>query len=475
MLKSPVVSPDATRPASGEIVLISCYELGHQPMGVASPAGFLREAGLEAAMYDVAVDRFDPAWVAQARFVGISVPMHTALRMGIRVAQRIREVNPDCHICLYGLYASLNAPYLLDHGVDSCIGGESEAALVELVQAVLAGEPLQIPGVSVRGALAAPRLERLDFPRPERRGLAPFSRYAKLVHDETQMEAGYVEASRGCKHTCTHCPITPVYNGRFFVVAREAVLEDVAQQVAAGARHITFGDPDFLNGPRHASAVARDLHDAFPDVTFDFTAKISHLLQHRDLLPEFARLGCLFIVSAAESFSDDVLRILQKGHTRADVLAAVAATREAGIALRPSFVPFTPWTTLEAYAEMLRLIAQEQLVDAVDPVQYAVRLLLPPGSPLVDDPEVVPHRGARDAALFSYRWTHPDPRMDALHADVSAAVETAARCGEDPADTFGTVWGLAHGALNGAARIESPPEVDRNRCRVPRLTESWFC
>src|SRR6185295_4904284 len=126
--------------------------------------------------------------------------------------------------------------------------------------------------------------------------------------EETRL-AGYAEASRGCLHRCRHCPIPPVYDGRFFVVPRDVVLADIRSQVEAGARHVTFGDPDFLNGPAHSLAILREMRREFPFVSHDFTAKIEHLLKHRDLLPEMASLGCSFIVSAVESLSDRVLGI----------------------------------------------------------------------------------------------------------------------------------------------------------------------
>src|SRR5947209_7873070 len=99
---------------SGSVLLISCYELGHQPLGAAGPFGFLKRAGFAPATLDIAVDIFDDARVAAAQFVGISVPMHTALRLGLRVIARVREINPTATICCYGLYAALNADYLLD-------------------------------------------------------------------------------------------------------------------------------------------------------------------------------------------------------------------------------------------------------------------------------------------------------------------------------------------------------------------------
>lgn len=461
--------------AAGAVVLISCYELGRQPAGVAWPASFLRRAGFAPTVHDIAVDCFDTAWVRDARFVGIAVPMHTALRLGVRLAERVRAANPGCHICFYGLYAALNAEYLLTGVADSCIGGEYEWPMVSLVAALAEPTGVRIPGVATRQARAEPFLRKLDFLAPERTQLPPLEAYAKLDLGDVQHVVGAVEASRGCKHRCLHCPVTPVYNGRFFVVPREVVLADVRQQVAAGARHITFGDPDFLNGPRHALAVARALHAEFPHVTFDVTAKVEHIIKQRAIVEELGALGCLFIVSAVESVSDTVLAHLHKGHTRADTVKALAITRGAGITLRPSFVPFTPWSTLDDYLELLDFVESEALVDAVDPVQYSIRLLVPPGSALLAHAGLRPHLGELDQAAFSYRWTHPDPRMDALHAVVSTTVEAAARAKDDTAATFTAVRALARDAAGLPSRIESSPAVYRNRCRVPRLTESWFC
>ena len=255
----------------GSILLISCYELGHQPLGVSMPMGFLERAGFSPAAMDIAVEALDEAKVAKARLVGISVPMHTALRLGVRVAEQIRGINPDCKICFFGLYAALNADYLLDHGADFCIGGECESPLVALVEALdQAAATDELDSVITRGVSREPYLKRLEFTRPSRSALPTLCNYAHLEHNGDSRVAGYTEASRGCLHLCTHCPIPPVYGGRFFGVPRDVVLEDIRQQVEAGATHITFGDPDFLNGPTHSLRVVRALHEEFPDVTVRF-------------------------------------------------------------------------------------------------------------------------------------------------------------------------------------------------------------
>jgi len=308
---------------------------------------------------------------------------------------------------------------------------------------------------------------------PSRGALPALDKYARLERDGRLETAGYVEASRGCLHLCRHCPIPPVYQGRFFAVPREVVLADVRQLVARGATHVTFGDPDFLNGPTHALRVARDLHAEFPRVTFDFTAKVEHLVKHADRIPEFAALGCVFIVSAVESLSETVLTHLAKGHARADVERALSVTRAAGIALRPTWVPFTPWTTLADYREILDFVADEGLIDHVDPVQYAIRLLVPPGSLLLESDAMRPHLRELVADSFYYRWSHPDPRVDALGEAVTAVVTSGAESGEDAAVTFARVRALADEAAGVTPRITATPAPDRRR--PPRLTEPWFC
>ena len=461
----------------GAILLVSCYELGHQPIGIAMPIGFLERAGYAPASLDIALEKVDLERVMQARFVGISVPMHTALRLGVGVAGLIRETNPSCHICFYGLYASLNAKYLLNYVADSVIGGEYETPLVHLIEALERGDSLEnVEGISHRGTIVGPHLKRLPFAVPSRNGLPALERYAHLEHDGGQRVVGYVEASRGCLHHCLHCPIVPVYEGRFFIVPAEVVLEDIHRQVRAGATHITFGDPDFLNGPGHSLSIVRAMRAEFPRVTFDFTAKIEHLLKHRVIFSELGSLGCLFVISAVESFSDFVLAKLEKGHTRADVFAALEIVRRAGITLRPSLVPFTPWATLDDYLELFEIVESHDLIDATDPVQYTIRLLIPPGSALLTRSDVRRFLGPLDQAGFQYQWTHPDPRMDKLHQEVSAAVEAAASTSEDPVATFDRLRAIAY---RFADRQPPAPTASRtpsrDRRRPPRLTEPWFC
>jgi radical SAM superfamily enzyme YgiQ (UPF0313 family) len=476
----------------GAIILISCYELGHQPLNLASPFALLQQAGFAPIAVDTSVETLRGDVIKPARLVAISVPMHTALRLSIPIAERVRRLNPDAHICFYGLYASLNGDYLLQHYADSIIGGEFEEALVSLADALLSSvdnhPQLSLPGVRTRDMAATPVLKRLTFAQPAREALPENKHYAHLVHEGRVAQAGYVEASRGCLHTCRHCPITPVYGGRFFVVPREIVLQDIRAQVRdGGARHITFGDPDFLNGPRHSLAIVEALHQEFPEVTFDATIKVEHIVEHRDIFPRLAELGCLFVVSAVESLSEGVLGKLKKGHSRADVALALAILDDAGVPMRPTFVAFTPWTTAEDYLELLAFVSEHDLVEHIDPVQYSIRLLIPPGSALLEDIQNSSAGSAEwlsdvDEAAFTYRWRHPDARMDGLQVEIAALVETAVREHWSNSLTFEEICALAEAYLGEAVPLlvsqavpASPGGIKKARHPVPHLSEPWFC
>jgi len=236
-----------------------------------------------------------------------------------------------------------------------------------------------------------------------------------------------------------------------------------------GARHITFGDPDFLNGPAHARRILERFAAAHPGISYDVTIKVEHLLAHRDMLPLLRDTGCLFITSAVESVDDEVLRTLEKGHTRADFVVVAGLCRAAGVTLVPTFVPFTPWTTVEGYVDLLEVIAALDFVEHVAPVQLAIRLLVTASSALLALPDIHAAIGPFDAASLIFPWRHADPRVDALQARVMALAGTQ---GSAPRhETFAAIVALAREAA-GLPRAEA---TAHRGTPVPTVTEPWYC
>jgi radical SAM superfamily enzyme YgiQ (UPF0313 family) len=439
------------------VLLISTYELGHQPFGLASPAAWIAERGHHIACADLCVESLDPNQVRAAHLVAFYLPMHTATRLAAKVIQKVRGLNPAAHVCCYGLYAPLNESYLRSLGVATVLGGEFEPGLLSLLERMAAGAGLQTePLIS---------LDRLQFRVPLRSGLPPLEKYARLQTGSSSKQTGYTEASRGCKHLCRHCPVVPVYQGTFRVVQPEVVLADIRQQVAAGAQHISFGDPDFFNGPTHAMRIVDALHREWPAISYDATIKIEHLLKHRELLPRLRDTGCLFVTSAVESVDDAVLAKLDKGHTRADFIQVAREFRSIGLTLAPTFIPFTPWTTRDSYRQLLQQLVELELAEHIAPVQLALRLLIPRGSRLLELDEVQAVIRAFDEPALLYRWQHPDPEVDALAAQ---ALRIAASHGTRR-EIFGYLWNLVN---------ERPLPEDFYQwpgAAVPYMDEPWFC
>src|SRR5216684_6875175 len=446
------------------IVLISTYELGRQPFGLASPAAWLRKRAHNVVALDLARQSLDEAAIGEAQLIAIYLPMHTATRLAAQLIPLLRKQNPEAHLCCYGLYAPMNVEYLRALGVATILGGELEEGLVRLAERLDANgkQAVAPPAESVIS------LSRLQFEVPDRSGMPPMEKYAHLiVPGDGYRIVGSTEASRGCKHLCRHCPIVPVYKGVFRIVSRDVVLEDIRRQVAAGAQHITFGDPDFFNGIRHAMALVEAFHREFPAVTYDATIKIEHLLKYKEHLPALRDTGCLFVISAVESVDEAVLGFLDKGHTREDFLRVVRAFRELGITLHPTFVPFTPWTTVDAYLDLLRVIEEQGVVENVAPIQLGIRLLIPEGSRMLELEEVRRLVEPFDPQSLAYPWKNIDPRLDALSETVQKIAASAERQKESRQATFEHIWKAAH-----AAAVLPAPQLSlsaRSEVSVPFL------
>ena len=256
------------------------------------------------------------------------------------------------------------------------------------------------------------------------------------------------------------------------------MLADIRQQVDAGAQHITFGDPDFFNGIGHAIPLVEALHREFPQLTYDVTIKVEHLLKHGDCLPKLRDTGCLFVTSAAESVDDAVLERLAKNHTRADFLRVAELFREVGLTLAPTFVTFTPWTTLASYCELLEIVREHELIENVAPIQFAIRLLIPAGSRLLELTEVRELVRPFDEAALVYPWKHPDSRVDALCERQQEIVHAGEKMGRSRPRIFERIEEAAYAALNeGEVRrvVQRQMPLMPSRATIPHLNEPWYC
>jgi hypothetical protein len=392
------------------------------------------------------------------------------MRLGIKAAEMVKTFDSSLPVCFYGLYAPVGRDSTVGVVADRIIAGEYERALVAWANGIARGDE---PDNGSQEELI--QLGHDPFVLPARDLLPGLDGYAHLALDGTERNVGYVEASHGCAHECRHCPVPVVYGGRIRLVPQEVVIADVQQLIDLGAKHITFGDPDFLNGWRHSVRVVRAIHERWPELTFDVTTKVDHVLERRDIWPEMADSGCLFVVCALETTNDVILERLDKGHTNAQAIEAIELLRANGIEVRPSFLPFTPWTTHDDMVEMMNFIVTHDLIANVDPVQYSIRLLLPEGSLLLSHPDMKPHLGGYDPEHLTYTWRAEDPSIDELQRRLASLIEDATAFEKPAGATFLEVYRTV---LEAAGHREDPPadliEVGSVEGR-PRLTEPWFC
>src|SRR5262249_27374059 len=196
-----------------------------------------------------------------------------------------------------------------------------------------------------------------------------------------------------------------------------------------------------------------------------------HLKKYEQHLPRLRETGCLFVISAVESVNDEVLFALDKGHTRADFLHVARKFRDLQMTLHPTFVPFTPWTTVTGYIELLQTIHDEGLVENVATIQLGIRLLIPEGWRMLELPEIRDGIGGFDAESLVYSWKTADARLDALCETVQAIAADADQRKLSRLTAFERIWAAAH----ESAGLAAPALAQRLSMRVPFLSEPWYC
>ena len=449
------------------IVLISPYDLGRQPFALAEPAALFRNADFEVECLDLSQHKLTEEILAPAKVILIYLSMLTATRIAVEAMPRIQQMAPRARIAVFGWYAPVNENFLRQLGVDAVFGGESETDMLAYAESISAADDHPARQQKVVN------LKRIDFMVPDRHTLPALEKYSQLVFpDGNRHIMGFTETTRGCKHLCRHCPVVPVYNGRFYAIPVDIVLADIRQQLAQGAQHISFGDPDFLNGPLHAKRVIEAMHEEFPSLTYDAVIKIEHLIKYPDFLPFLRDTGCILVTTAVESVDDTILEYLEKGHSAAEFEQVVSLMKQHDIALAPTFIPFTPWTTVSNYIDLLNKIAELKLIISVNPVQLSLRLLIPSGSRILELPKEETCVTDFNPASLGYTWVHKDPDVDALQVNIRNWTEQAESEGLSRLDIFN---GIRRIALNAAGRNDR--DVTEEQCGepVPTHSESWYC
>lgn len=400
--------------------VLSIFEGGYQPLGAINAATALTLNGREARLFDSYIDGVDDVAAFSDDVVAIAIPLFDSLTSAILLADRVKKFRSDAIVIFFGQYATINSDRIVPKYADYVVTGESEAtlpALVEYLEGRSGHMPSGVVGREGRDSNSGATRRARPPVYPPRRNLAPsLAKYPQPQIEKLlrrSVVVGGLEATRGCHHKCTYCSVFAAYDGKVMVIEDDTVLSDADTLMQMGMTHLTFTDAEFFNTKKNGTRLLKELHNRYPTLTYDFTTRVDHIIENRDLLPELKRLGVEFITSALEYPKQEVLDQVAKEVTVEMLDLSVRATKNAGMLLNPTFIMFNPWIRLEDVVLMEDFVDRNGLDELIDPIQYETRLHLYKGSPLLSNATI------RDLKLteneFHYDWEHPDPRVDELY------------------------------------------------------------
>ena len=437
------------------VLLVSTYELGAQPLGLAWPAAELTRAGHEVRSVDLAVEPWPAADVGWAEAVAFSVPMHTALRLALAAIDRLRARAPACRspsTACTPRWRPQPAPL-------ARATSRSPARPAPPSRAGWRGTARWVaprwPSTSGGHGPQAWTVSCSRVGAPRSRGLPPLSR-----HGRRRAARRDGRGEPGLQPPLPALPGPRRLQRAVAPVGAEAVLADVDGLVAAGAGHVRFADPDFLNRPAHALRVAVGPPRPAPRRHVRRDDKVLRVpaapprrrRRTRGPRDRSSRLGLRV---------DERHRAGPAGQGPHGGRRRPCRRRAARGGRRDPapLLPFTPWTCRQDLVDIVDFVAAFDLVANVDPVQYSIRLLIPPGSLLLeaDDPVLAGRLQEFDAALLGYRWSAEDPLLDELQAELAALTERAAETAEPAAATYAAVRALVFARLGRRDPVPRSP------------------
>ena len=427
-----------------KILLTSFYDLGKQPKIIAEIVDRYNSSEIEFDFVDFSVENQNID-LENYDVLGIYAPMHTATILSI---EYIKDKILPNKMFTFGLYGSVLEDFNSSIRYIKDIESDELALFLEI------NDDHQF---SLKNNI------------PNRQIFPDISNYAHLVDGSNNIIAGSVETTYGCKHSCTHCPVPISFNGTFKTYSLEKIISDVENQVNQGAKHISFNDPDFFNGPIHALKILESLNKKFPTITYDSTIKVEHIIKYKKYFKELSSLNMVFVISAFETTNDLVLSILEKNHTSNDLNTSIEISQDFGIDVRPTWMPFSPWTELNDLSSIVKLIEKYELRETVDPIQLTIKLLIPKHSLIIKKPEINKYLGNYEKNSLSFKWEYENNDVEKLQSSLFDFI-----LHNSELDEHKQYLGMVN-IIEKFTDTELLKNSTYDFKNVPKLSETWFC
>ena len=323
----------------------------YPPLGTLYAAAYLRSRGISVALHDVslakqedeivpAIERHRPQIVVIYDDCFNYLTKMCLSRMRDAAFAMIRLAKEHgCKVIIFSSDATDHVDQYLAQGADYIICGEAEITLAELVDHLLGniekaperinGLAFHNNGVSHRTARRAvlEDLDVLPFPAWD---LVDFDRYRRAWTERHGYFSLNMVTTRGCPFHCNWCA-KPIYGQVYHSRSPENVVQEMLflKELAKPDR-ISFADDIFGLKPGWVTKFDDVVNRAQAKIPFKCLSRVDLLLKE-DNIRHLKNAGCGTVWIGAESGSQKVLDVMEKGTTVEQIRTATTLLHGIGI------------------------------------------------------------------------------------------------------------------------------------------------
>jgi anaerobic magnesium-protoporphyrin IX monomethyl ester cyclase len=373
---------------------------------VLAPLSLLAVSGPLRGLYDVKIfdSRVEPEGdekllehAGEAVCVGISCMTGYQIADGLRLARLVRQGHPDVPIVWGGYHPSLLPGQTAEHPlVDFVIRGQGETTFAELAGILAKARADRVSLADLKAGLEPPA--GVSFARTEKevvhgpgRPLEDVNAFPPLPYDMVDLEK-YIHENRGlrainyvssagCLFQCGFCANVEVYGRRWTGLSPERVVVDLERLVRDYRIGLVYmDDNNFFVDLERARQVCQGLVDRNLRLKWYAAGRAEHISHFdREMLQLLRESGFAKAMIGAESGSDRVLKMINKGSDVEDVLSCTRVCRDAGI--QPSYAyiyGFPCREKSEHHEEVEATLALTKRVQQIDPNAKITTLFFTP-------------------------------------------------------------------------------------------------
>lgn len=365
-------------------------------------ATILKHRGYDTKVY--IEDLAAPDWkqLEDADMICISAITSTATH-AFQIAERFRKQGVP--VVLGGPHSTFLPEESLKYA-DYVVRGEGEETLVELVEHLNTGRPLDsIKGLSfknnVHDIIHTPARELIkdlnSSPIPD------FS----LVYKWERSRVVPIATSRGCPFDCKFCSVIPMFGRKYRFKSIDRILEEIKVSVT-GKNHVFFIDDNFAANKKRTKELLRAL--IANNIKIEWSAQVrTDVARDPELVELMRESGCFAVYIGFESINPKTLSLYNKGQGLQDIEDSIILLKKHSINIHGMFVLGSDTDDIET----IRSTAKFTKRLAIDSIQFMMLTPLP-GTPVFEE------------LKSSGRLIHSDwSRYDAHHAVFEPKLMTA--------------------------------------------------